>query len=66
MLTSRKRCQPRGDRRSAGVGLYPPTFVDDDDDDDGFDDDGDEDNEDDYDDNDDDGVSLYPPIFLYG
>ena len=42
MPTSRKRCQPRGERRSTGVGLYPPTFVattaqddDDDDDDDG-------------------------------
>ena len=26
LVTSKNRCHPRGDRRSAGVGLYPPTF----------------------------------------
>ena len=26
MVTSKNRCHPRGDRRSAGVGLYPATF----------------------------------------
>ena len=26
LVTSKNRCHPRGDRRSAGVGLYPATF----------------------------------------